>query len=454
MTVEDTRTGTGGLILAWQEERATSSTMGFLAPSTPHPPSSDPLKALRDDPEGHVLVLSRSGGGKNRSCVMPWLLSHEGSALTIDLKGENGLVCARFRRDVLGHEVHAFNPFGVQQQAFADRGFVAARFNPLDDLDPDSEDFADDCMTLAEDIAGPQPSGLPDPFWHVSALSVVASHIAWHVCAARFVDGFRPEDRTLGGVWRSLCAQDLAFRMATILDSHAHRAGFPEFVREEFSNFLQGEAEKVRTSIRSTATSLMRVFSSPRIQQATSASDFSLAALADPDRGFDLFLVYPPERLASHAAILRILLGRSFMAIARRRVMPTRPTLVVLDELPQLGALPSVKTAVTLLRGFGTKVVMSIQSMSQLRGLWPLDHATIIENATLLNFGNASASAARDVCSQLGDIDERSLLALDSDQLVVHLPGRPTVIARKLDYLKDAAFKGFDDNPYYAGRRP
>ena len=107
----------------------------------------------------------------------------------------------------------------------------------------------------------------------------------------------------------------------------------------------------------------------------------------------------------------------------------------------------------TLLRGFGAKVAICLQSVAQLRGLWPVEYATILENAALLNFGNASETAAREVAQQLGDIDAGRLFALGDGEIAVHLAGQRTVVARKLDYLQDEAFKGrFDPNPLYSGR--
>ncbi|MFG6464161.1 type IV secretory system conjugative DNA transfer family protein [Roseateles sp. DXS20W] len=438
-----------GLLLAWQQRQQRPP--GFLARPLSHP-TGHPSGEIHDGQEGHLVVVARSGTGKNRSCVMPWLLTHDGAALVVDIKGENALVCARHRRE-LGQQVHVFNPFGLQAMAFAERGFTPARCNPIDELDPEHEDFADDCMTLAEDLAGPAPPNLPDPFWRSGALGLIAAAIAWVAWAARYVAGVPPEDRSLGGVWRLLCAHDLTYRLAVILDTHAQHARFTPYIHEEFGNLLEAE-EKVRMSIRSEALSLMRVFSSPRIQQATSASDFKIATLSDPEARDSIFVVMPAERLASHAAVLRVLLGRALMAIARRQTRPTQPTLIVLDELAQIGPLPAVKVAVTLLRGFGAKVAICLQSVAQLRGMWPTDYATILENSALLNFGNASEAAAHEVAQQLGDIDATKLFALGDEEMAVHLPGHRTFVARKLDYLSDALFKGrFDPSPYYTARR-
>jgi len=138
--------------------------------------------------------------------------------------------------------------------------------------------------------------------------------------------------------------------------------------------------------------------------------------------------------------------------MVRRPRRPRWPTLFLVDELGHLGPVPQLRQAITLLRGYGVRVALFVQSMAQLRSLWPRDHETILENCgTWINFGNTSLGAARQMAEQLGDVGAEALFGLPPDQLVLHRAGRPTVLARKLDYLHDPLFAGrFDANPLHA----
>ena len=74
--------------------------------------------------EGHLITVAPTGSGKGVGAVIPALLSHEGSAIVIDPKGENYAVTAEFRRS-LGQHVYVLDPFGVTDA-------VSDRLNPLD----------------------------------------------------------------------------------------------------------------------------------------------------------------------------------------------------------------------------------------------------------------------------------------------------------------------------------
>jgi hypothetical protein len=57
------------------------------------------------------------------------------------------------------------------------------------------------------------------------------------------------------------------------------------------------------------------------------------------------------------------------------------------------------------------------------------------------------------MAEMLGDISADALFSMTLEQIAVHVPRNPTVIARRLDYLADGLFADtFDANPRY--RRP
>jgi type IV secretion system protein VirD4 len=225
-------------------------------------------------------------------------------------------------------------------------------------------------------------------------------------------------------------------------------------VRDGFVTFLNHEAEKVRTSVRSEAVSLLRIFGSDRVQAATSSTTAPLGALHD-GAPVTIYLVVPPDRLESHAAYLRLMLGTLLAVMVRRTARPALPTLFLVDELGHLGPIPQLRQAVTLLRGYGVRVALFVQSMAQLRSLWPRDHETILENCGLwLNFGNTSLAAARQVAEQLGDLSAEALFQLGADGIAIHRAGLPTQLAQRLDYLSDPLFQGrYDAHPMHTGRR-
>lgn len=119
----------------------------------------------RDD--RHVLLVAGSRAGKGVSLVIPNLLLYEGSVLAIDPKGELARATSKQRRK-LG-EVVILDPFNTTQAP--DR----AKFNPLAEIDPDSETAVDDAARLAEALIIEEGGG--DKHWINGARELVKGFI-------------------------------------------------------------------------------------------------------------------------------------------------------------------------------------------------------------------------------------------------------------------------------------
>lgn len=421
------------LLLGWPLERPAPA-IGFRPASVAVPPH-DASRPLRDAAESHLLVIAPTGAGKGRGVIIPNLLHYDGPAIVVDVKGEAASVTARHRREI-GQEVVVLDPFRVL-------GPETGSLNPLDMLAASPSAMADDAFMLAEMLATGS-RGTKEPFWDDHAVNLVAGLIA-HVAMAK-----EPADRNLGAVWKLLAHDELAFHLAQLLDAATEDTPIHPFARDQFANFLSHEGDKVRTSVRSTAQQHMRIFASEQVQRVTATTSFPLEAVR-AGAPLTIYLVIPPTKLISHAALLRLWIATLLGVISERAVRPAKPTLLIIDELAQLGPLPLIKLAVTLLRGYGVRCALFLQSMSQLRGLWPVDHEAIAENCgTILTFGHTSLAMSRQIADLFGDISAEALFALPHDQLAVHRAGKQTEIVRRLDYLDDPLFFGRSDrNPRF-----
>jgi type IV secretion system protein VirD4 len=382
-----------------------------------------------------MLVIAPTGAGKGRGVIIPNLLHYDGPAIVVDVKGEAASVTARHRRDI-GQEVVTLDPFHVL-------GASTDCLNPLDLLAASPATIADDAFMLAEMIANGS-RGTKEPFWDDHAVSLISGLIA-HVATTE-----EPSNRNLGSVWKLLAHDDLVMHIAMQLDAAGGDKPMHPFVHDQFANFLNHEGDKVRTSVRSTAQQHMRIFASEQVQRVTAATSFSLEAV-NSGAPLTIYLVIPPTKLLSHATLLRLWVATLLGVICERAICPSKPTLLIIDELAQLGPLPLVKQAVTLLRGYGVRCALFLQSMSQLRGLWPLDYESVAENCgTILTFGHTSLSMSRQAADLFGDVAAETLFALPPDQLALHRAGKKTEIVRRLDYLDDPLFRGrADRNPRF-----
>lgn len=76
----------------------------------------------------HSTVIAPTGAGKGVSCIIPFLLQCEDSAVIVDFKGENARATAAFREKKFGHRIVLLDPYRVVTNS-------PDCFNPLDFID-------------------------------------------------------------------------------------------------------------------------------------------------------------------------------------------------------------------------------------------------------------------------------------------------------------------------------
>jgi len=190
---------------------------------------------------------------------------------------------------------------------------------------------------------------------------------------------------------------------------------------------------------------------SAEVAATLKASTFRLQDVVE-GRPLSIFIVIPPHKLESHRGLLRLWVGTLLTAVIRRKRIPPQRTLFLIDECAQLGTLPALRQAVTLLRGAGLQVWSVWQDLSQLRMHYPLDWQTMVNNSAVLQvFGINNNLMAKEWSELLGK-DPAELLRLAPDQAALCMHGQGTRICRRPDYLADRAFAGlYDANPRFAG---
>lgn len=419
--------------LLFGREIEPASSVGF-ASSRPRPAREG---LVSDGGEGHTLVVAPTGAGKGRNIIIPNLLTYPGPVIVIDPKGEAARVTARRRRE-LGQRVVILDPFGVCGEA-------TDSLNPIDAIDPKAAAGESDCIMQAKQVTGGQAS-LVDRFWDNCAEGLLAGVIAYHA-------EYEPkEKRTFPEIRRFLCSSDLAYKLAVLLDSGRIRPD--SLVAQEFENFIGHEAEKVRTSVRSTAIQHTAIFAGAEVSASLQRSSFSLRQV-EQGSGLTIYLVIPPHKLEAYASLLRLWVSALLTMITRRAQAPLLPTLFILDEVAQLGAFPMLRPSITLLRGYGVRCMLFLQDASQLRALFPSDHGTIVNNcSTVVTFGHSSFAMSREMADVMGDVTPDRLFSMPHDSLAIRQAGEHSRVIGRLDYLADASFAGmFDRNRMVAASR-
>src|SRR2546422_2668302 len=236
---------------------------------------------LRAAGEGHVLTVAPTRSGKGVSAVIPNLLDYPGSILVTDPKGENYAVTAR-RRGAQGHVVHALDPFDVVGGT--------ASYNPMELIDPDSPDVADDARLVADMLILPEGREGEQAFWNEEARALLTGFILHFAASAP------PELCTLTHVRRLLT---LAPESAQQLLADMGRSEACHGLVARASARLLRKAERERSGVVSTAQSHTHFLDSPRMARALDAGTLDFSSLKrDRVAGY---LILPAERLDGYA---------------------------------------------------------------------------------------------------------------------------------------------------------
>lgn len=425
--------GARDLLLGWAAEPEARPRIGFgeRAPEAVECPAARPI-TLDDD--GHIITVAPTGAGKGRGAIIPNLLRYEGSVIVVDPKGENCRVTARARR-AMGHDVRVIDPFGLI-------GGETDQLNPLDVLARPGVELESEAQALAMMLAG-GADALKEPFWEIWGRSLVSGVIA-------YVAEHEPEEnRHFGRVRELLKNDDVVFGLAKLLDDKPEITGL---ARTEISAFLQ-LTDVTRSGVLATAQSFTEVVNSAPARRTLSRTTVDLDATA-AGKPMTIYLVIPPDKLASHGALLRLWIGALLKTVMSRTERPDRDTLFIIDECAQLGQLEHLRVAMTLLRGYGLKVWAFFQDLSQLRRLYPDDWQTIVNNAAVFQtFGLTNHVMATETANIVGDVDAFALRALARDRQVLAAARAKAQVCRLPDYLSDPEFAGrFDANPMFARR--
>ena len=420
---------------------------------------------------GHVITFAPTGSGKGTGLVIPTLLEYPGSALVLDVKGENYAVTARARR-ALGQAVFLLDPYGVT-------GDPSHGFNWLDRIDLDSEDCLAQAMTIADACVIPSDKG-GDDHWDDTARDLIRG-VVLHVA------GMDADKRNMGEVRRLLAtnSEDLDEMLAAMMVSDA---AFGVVARA--ANTFSGMADRERSSVLSSARRHTAFLDDPRIARTVARSDFSLRALKHTP--MTLYIVLPADKLrGGNARFVRGLVNDALAGVMADTVTPFHKVVFLLDEFAQLGRMTAIEDAISLVRGFGVALWLFLQDMDQLK-IYP-KKGSFLANATSQFFGTRDLETAKYVSDSLGkatiefetantantgksggsnvggsggsfnrgrssgvsqQFHGRELLTPDEvmreRRAIVFVAGEPPWLLDRIDYRHDPEYRGsFDANPYH-----
>lgn len=354
-------------------------------------------------PESHALIVAPSGTGKGTSVIIPTLLLYRSSLITIDPKGENAAITARYRRDQLGQTIHIVNPWDVHGALFKSYGLDNATFNPLDVLDPKDRNIVGIANSIATTIC--HQGSVNDSFWQDNATAMLAG-ILLYVADAQ--DSIR-EPKTLAHVADIVSGGEHAADLrSTLFPKMVASSSYRGAMRKLVGRFVQMD-DKTYSGVIAQLSKSLQFLADDQIATATDHSSFNLADLVNGRT--TLYIVIPDDQMQAQAIWLKLMVTAVSQTFKRYRPAAQGVRgMFLIDEFPVLGRVDSIVTDIALVRGAGLDVALIVQGLDQLRALYGASADTIIGNCGYKWFCNIKDLQTADYVSKaLGQMTVRTV---------------------------------------------
>jgi type IV secretion system protein VirD4 len=338
-----------------------------------------------------VALAAPPRAGKGTSLVIPNALTWPGSFVCLDMKRENWNVTAGYR-ERCGQACYLFDPF-------SDDGRTA-RWNPFHYVSGEPARRVNDLQRIAE-MLYPDPPNV-DPFWMASARSLFLG-IALYLFESPTLT------KTMGEVLRQGMASDaegFGHHWKRIIEGR--QSGdyplSPECVRALYD--VIDLAPVTASSIRKTFTSRLDLWLNPILDAATSANDFDLRDLRK--KPMSIYVGVNPNDLHRLRPVLSLLfqqaLGLQTRELPERNPALKYQVLMMLDETTAPGRIPIIAESISYLPGYNVRVVIIIQTPSQLREVYGIYNTdTMLKSlAARVLFTPKDFNDAKEISDELG----------------------------------------------------
>lgn len=405
----------------------------------------------------HALIVAPTGRGKTTGFVIPNLLTYQGSAVVLDVKGENFEATARHR---------------------AAQGDKVFRFAPTDWKDGRSHRY--------------------NPLLRISALeNVDRQQMELQLLASLFLqaDNDRVQGLLDGGIDLFVAAGLLAFErkrptLGEIYRITASGGDKQKEYRRRADEVVNPAAKLIFMRMASTnndtltsylsllMTSGLKQWSNPAIDRATATSDFDFRDIRKTP--FSVYLVVEPLMVKPLAPLIRLFFSDLLASLQDHEPGKDEPwpVMIMLDEFNRLGKMPIVLDSIETLRSYRANlaiVTQTIPALDEIYGensrralqgnagiklyLTPSDEKTIEElskavGKTTKRVVTRSRSVGRNPFagrSMSERTEETPLLPedearrMDLDDIVLVVDAQMPVRAKRIKYYEDRFFKQIFD---------
>ncbi|ATG37969.1 MAG: type IV secretory system conjugative DNA transfer family protein [Rhodobiaceae bacterium] len=401
----------------------------------------------------HALIVAPTGRGKTSGFVIPNLLTFKGSAVVLDVKGENFENTARHRASE-GDKVYRFAPTDWHDRR-------SHRYNPLLRIfeldDPDRKQM--ELQLLASLFLQADSDRVQGLLKGGIDLFVAAGLLA-----------FERKRPTLGEIYRiAASGGNKQKEFMQRRDEVKNRAAKLIFERLASTN-----NDTLTSYVSLLMTSGLDQWSNPAIDAATIESDFDFRAIRK--KPFTVYLVVAPNMVKPMAPLIRLFFSDLISSLQDKEPGKDEPwpVMIMLDEFNRLGKMPIVVESIETLRSYKGHlaiVTQTIPALDEIYGentrralqgnagvklyLTPSDEKTVEElskavGKTTKRVVTRSRSIGRNPFegrSMSERTEETSLLPEDEarrmplDDIVMVVDAQMPIRAKRIKYYEDPFFK-------------
>jgi type IV secretion system protein VirD4 len=301
--------------------------------------------------------------------------------------------------------------------------------NPLDLIVRSGNEPASIARSFAADLVE-RTGEERDRFWGDWSETLIAGGTSW------LIDSVPAEKANLGSLFDLFNDDDVTYKIAVMLDNKNVR--MDRSTRAAFAGFLQLSDRETRPSVLGSVQTHLRLFDTDLIRRLTDTTSFDLDALIAGEP-MSIYIKIPLMRLQAYRPLLRLWLSGLINAFTQRETVPKERTLMLCDEVGNLGKIESLLTAATLLRSAGFTLWCFFQNSAQL-SIYGAQATTLVDNAAVIQiFGARNNRMAQDLANLIGGISGEEILRLPRDGQVLLIEGK-LVRCKQTRYYNDAAF--------------
>ena len=390
-------------------------------------PDHDP----RYERNRNVLVVGGSGSGKTRGVLEPNIMQMNADYLVTDPKGETLPRVGQMLEDH-GYDVRSFNTVDFSK---------SLRYNPIAYVE-DEADVLEFVTCLIANTTGDQEHA-DDPFWEK------AERLLYVALVGYLVIHCPKADRSLSGLMTLLALAkakeededymsplDLLFNEIETGERYVEaegggasgnllsrgaggasprfrwvKTGDPVSPEDDFSllhyKMFKDAAGKTLKSILVSCNTRMEPFAIPQVRELVSSDEMELDKLGDADGKRAVFAIMS-DTSPLYSFLFAIMMWQTVNILCRKALVRyggslPRPVTMLFDEFANIGKVPDIEKPIAVVRSRNISIALFLQSLSQLKGPYKDNAATIVDCCdTTLFLGGKSTETTKQISESVG----------------------------------------------------